>query len=67
MIENGLQSQRRRGPKTVLNNLIESFGFVAIGLAGLVTGGGIYLTEGFSRATLATAASRRRPGFLISS
>ena len=34
MIENGLQSLRRRGPKTALNNLIESFGFVAIHLAG---------------------------------
>ena len=39
MIENRLQSPRRRRPKTVLNNLIESFGFAAIDLAGLVTGG----------------------------
>jgi len=42
MIENGLQSLRRRGPKTALNNLIESFGFVAIHLAGgrIQQGGG---------------------------
>jgi hypothetical protein len=39
MIENRLQSPRRRGAKTVLNNLIESFGFAAIDLAGLATGG----------------------------
>ena len=38
MIENRLDSPRRRGPKTVLNNLIESFGFAAIDLAGLATG-----------------------------
>ena len=46
MIENRLQSPRRRGAKTVLNNLIESFGLAAIDLAGLVTGGRIQQAGG---------------------
>jgi hypothetical protein len=46
MIENRLQSPRRRGAKTVPNNLIESFGFAAIDLAGFVTGGRIQQAGG---------------------